>query len=140
MAATAGGCRLRRNGNTPAGPGARRAGRSATTRPGLGEYAWYAGNSGDVTHPVGQKKPNDWGLYDMHGDVPEWCWDRFDPNYYRTAPLSDPVGGRGETRVYRGGGWNDAAAQTRSASRQSLGQAYGVLTLVGFRLARDAAP
>ena len=106
----------------------------------LGEYAWFADNSGDMMHPVGLKKPNDWGLHDMHGDVAEWCWDRFDPNYYITAPLSDPAGGRGETRVHRGGGWNDAAAQTRSASRQSLGQAYGILTLVGFRLARDAAP
>ena len=106
----------------------------------LGDYAWYAGNSGDIIHPVGQKKPNAWGLYDMHGDVPEWCWDRFDAGFYKHAPLIDPVGGVGATRVYRGGGWGDAAAQTRSASRQSLGAAYGILTLVGFRVARDAAP
>ncbi len=104
----------------------------------LAENAWYAGNSGGMTHPVGEKKPNPFGLYDMHGNVPEWCWDRYDPRYYKTMPRSDPPGpGLGTTRVYRGGGWNDAAAQTRATARRSLPTGYGVLTIVGLRVARN---
>jgi serine/threonine protein kinase len=108
----------------------------------LGDYAWFAGNSDGMTHPVAQKKPNPWGLFDMHGDVPEWCWDRYAPDYYKRSHLIDPAGdGRAESRSYRGGGWNDDAAQTRSASRQYLKTDYGgVLNHIGFRVARDAAP
>jgi eukaryotic-like serine/threonine-protein kinase len=108
----------------------------------LGDYAWFAGNSDGTTHPVGQKKPSHWGLYDMHGDVPEWCWDRYDAKSYQRDHVIDPTGAAsGEQRVYRGGGRNDDAAQTRSASRQSLGVAYGgVLTHVGLRVARNAPP
>jgi len=108
----------------------------------LGDCAWFAGNSGGTTHPVAQKKANPWGLYDMHGDVPEWCWDRYAPDYYKRSVLSDPAGdGRGDVRVCRGGAWNDDAGQTRSASRQYLGTVYGgVLTHVGFRVARNAGP
>jgi formylglycine-generating enzyme required for sulfatase activity len=105
----------------------------------LCEYAWYADNSGGTTHPVGTRKPNAWGLYDMHGNVPEWCWDRYSASYYRRSPLSDPPGpGEGKTRVFRGGGWNFAAAETRSAARDSLGTGYRVLTIVGLRVARNA--
>jgi formylglycine-generating enzyme len=80
-------------------------------------------------------------LYDMGGNAPEWCWDRYEQDSYKKSLLSDPVGpGHGDARVYRGGGWNDAAGQTRSASRQDLGASYGgVLTHIGFRVARDAA-
>ena len=108
----------------------------------LGDYAWFADNSGGATHPVGRKKPNAWGLYDMYGDVPEWCWDRYARDYYKKSPASDPDGDHtAEARVYRGGGWSDIAGQTRSASRQELGAAYGVaLTHIGFRVARNAAP
>jgi formylglycine-generating enzyme required for sulfatase activity len=108
----------------------------------LGDYAWFAGNSDGTTHPVGQKKANPWGLFDMHGDAPEWCWDRYAADYYKHSPLIDPPGdGRADIRAYRGGGWNDDAGQTRSASRESLGTIYGgVLNHIGFRVARDAAP
>ena len=70
----------------------------------LGDYAWWAENAKDTTHPVGQKKPNAWGLYDMHGNVWEWCADRWDANYYAKSPANDPVGpDPGMDRVLRGG-------------------------------------
>src|SRR5262249_32094242 len=76
----------------------------------LDVYAWHAGNSGDTTHPVGEKRPNPLGLFDMHGNVAEWCWDRYDRAYYRKAVVSDPSGpGEGVTRVYRGGSYNHHA-------------------------------
>ena len=58
----------------------------------LGDFAWYAANSGNTTHPVGQKKPNAWGLYDLHGNVWQWCADRYDAKYYGNSPKTDPTG------------------------------------------------
>jgi formylglycine-generating enzyme required for sulfatase activity/tRNA A-37 threonylcarbamoyl transferase component Bud32 len=107
----------------------------------LESHAWFADNSGDTTHPVAMKKANPWGLFDMHGNVPEWCWDRYDAEYYRRSPASDPPGGgTGEFRVHRGGGWNSAAAQTRSSSRDGRGAGYAVLSIAGLRVARNADP
>ena len=107
----------------------------------LPEYAWFEANSEGTTHPVALKKPNPLGLFDMYGNVPEWCWDRYDPTYYQRMPLSDPPGsGQGSSRIYRGGGWNVAAAQTRASARDSLGITYGVLTVVGMRVARNVEP
>lgn len=84
----------------------------------LGDYAWYNGNSGSKTHPVGEKKPNPWGLYDMHGNVWERCEDWFDSEYYANSPLEDPTGpGSGAYRVVRGGGWCGDARICRSAYR-----------------------
>jgi formylglycine-generating enzyme required for sulfatase activity len=84
----------------------------------LKAHTWFWDNAGGTTHPVGQKKPNAWDLYDMHGSVWQWCADWFDANYYRHAPLSDPTGPlRGTIRVLRGGVWNFSASDCRSAFR-----------------------
>jgi formylglycine-generating enzyme required for sulfatase activity len=84
----------------------------------LGEYAWFAGNSGEMTHPVGQLKPNAWGLYDMHGNVWEWVRDWFDAAYYGKSPSADPGGPpAGAGRGFRGGGWRLVASYCRSAVR-----------------------
>jgi acetoin utilization deacetylase AcuC-like enzyme/formylglycine-generating enzyme required for sulfatase activity len=86
----------------------------------LGVYAWWSDTSGGTTHPVGRKEPNPWGLYDMHGNVAEWCNDRYDPNYYAQSPSDNPRGpAQGQERVIRGGGWNSNATSCKSAYRAS---------------------
>ena len=89
----------------------------------LGEFAWYLENSEDRYHIVGQKKPNPWGLHDMHGNVAEWVLDQYVPDFYRTHtgpasrnPLAIPS--RLYPRVVRGGGWDDRAHMLRSAARE----------------------
>ena len=82
------------------------------------DYAWYNANSGQTTHPVGEKKPNAWGLYDMHGNVDEWCQDWYDAAYYAKSPMDDPIGpATGSYRVHRGGCWIADAGACRSAFR-----------------------
>jgi formylglycine-generating enzyme required for sulfatase activity len=73
----------------------------------LGDYAWYYWNvKGRNTRPVGQKKPNAWGIYDMHGNVVEWCADWYDDNYYKNSPYKNPKGPDSRERhVARGGAW-----------------------------------
>ena len=82
----------------------------------LEEYAWFDKNSGGQTQPVGAKKPNPWGLHDMHGNVWEWCADWYDDEYYARSPAEDPPGAAsGSNRVIRGGGWGYGAGYCRAA-------------------------
>jgi len=99
----------------------------------LGEYAWYGKNSGRKTHPVGQKAPNAWELYDMHGNVWEWCSDWYGD--YPSGAVTDPTGpSTGSYRVGRGGSWCDGAALCRSANRRRSVPSSRDYFL-GFRLA-----
>jgi formylglycine-generating enzyme required for sulfatase activity len=98
------------------------------------DVAWYSGNSGKKTHPVGEKLPNGYGLYDMNGNVWEWCWDW--EAAYAGEDETDPTGPEsGTERVNRGGAWDRAGKDTVS-SRQSDEPTYNWLATIGFRVVR----
>ena len=82
------------------------------------DVAWYDTNSGYKTHAVGKLVPNELGIYDMTGNVWEWCSDRFDENYYKNSPTQNPKGpNNGDTSVLRGGSWRSNSFSCRIASR-----------------------
>ena len=100
------------------------------------QYAWYDRNASDTTHPVGQLKPNAWGLYDVHGNVWEWVNDWFDETYYQKSPTDDPRGPeQGVYKVGRGGSWRNEARLLRVSSRLT-GDPGRCSVGVGFRCAR----
>ncbi|GAA3502746.1 SUMF1/EgtB/PvdO family nonheme iron enzyme [Streptomyces prasinosporus] len=104
--------------------------RAGTTGPRYGpldEVAWYRGNSGGRIHPVGGKRPNAWGLYDMLGNTWDWCWDVYDAEVY------------GAYRVLRGGGWADEHWSCRASVRRRSHPTFRIDD-VGFRVARSAPP
>ncbi|ANZ20510.1 hypothetical protein SNOUR_36410 [Streptomyces noursei ATCC 11455] len=104
--------------------------RAGTTGPRYGrldEVAWHQGNSGGRIHPVGDKQPNAWGLYDMLGNVWDWCWDVYDAEVYGTY------------RVLRGGGWADEHWSCRASVRRRSHPTFRIDD-VGFRIARSAPP
>jgi len=114
----------------------------------LRQYGWFADNAEEKTHPVGQKKPNLWGLYDLYGNVSEWCEDVYSPTYYQESAAVDPHGppspGKDVKRVIRGGSWKSSADMCRATFRQAQRtgdtDACFHTDFCGFRCVRRVSP
>jgi formylglycine-generating enzyme required for sulfatase activity len=107
----------------------------------LGEFSWFDKNSGGHPRPVGQKQANAWGLYDVCGNLWEWCNDFYQVDYYTASPRQDPKGPQeGKTRVVRGGSWRAPAENCRSGYRYNENPGYADVCfgydIYGFRCAR----
>lgn len=102
-----------------------RAGNLKSTYGIIDDIAWYKNNSNNETHDVGQKEPNQWGLYDMLGNVWEWCWDVYDEKVY------------GSYRIFRGGGWNDTERGCLASNRRRSHPTFQIDDL-GFRIAKSS--
>jgi formylglycine-generating enzyme required for sulfatase activity len=116
--------------------GARSAGYKYSGSSSVDEVAWFNDNAADKTHPVGTKKANELGIYDMSGNIFEWCWDWYEEDYYRNSPSqhpTDPDGG--SYRVIRGGAWQNSARYVHCAGRHK-NWASSHVDNVGFRLCR----
>jgi sulfatase modifying factor 1 len=109
----------------------------------LGDYAWFDKNAGGRPRPVAQKLANPWGLFDVCGNVWEWCNDFYKVDYYKESPLSDPKGpDAGQTKVVRGGAWRFSAERCRSGYRYNENPGYADVCfgydIYGFRCVRKA--
>jgi len=110
----------------------------------LKAYAWFEDNSGGKPRPVGRKPANPWGLYDMHGNLWEWCNDFYKVDYYQESPKENPRGPEtGETKVLRGGAWKFSAESCSSAYRYNENPGYADVCfgydIYGFRCVKNAA-
>jgi formylglycine-generating enzyme required for sulfatase activity len=111
----------------------------------LGDHAWFDKNAGGRPRPVGQKRANPWGLYDMCGNVWEWCHDLYQVDYYQQSPAQNPRGpNEGKTRVLRGGAWKFSSENCRSGYRYNENPGYADVCfgydIYGFRCVRRLPP
>jgi formylglycine-generating enzyme required for sulfatase activity len=114
----------------------------------LRQFAWFADNATDKTHTVGEKKPNRWGIFDLYGNVSEWCEDVYSPTYYKESLPLDPTGppnpGKDVKRVMRGGSWKASTDMCRATLRQGErtgdSDACFFTDYCGFRCVRRATP